>query len=195
MNRLTSNKDISAMGMFELAHNSCYVRDGKARYRDYDSDVDARDLAMQLLENYADIPNEFTCDDDFDETIIGYMSYGIENPEGLISLFYRNLWAMADLYERLKRYEDTELTPEKIRALDKEFSIQAKELMEYRKVGTVEECQEARERQIPKKPAKDEHNHECCPNCGWIVYQDQWGGRYLPHCENCGQAIDWSDIK
>ena len=27
---------------------------------------------------------------------------------GLIALFYRNLWAMADLYECLKRYEDRE---------------------------------------------------------------------------------------
>lgn len=50
--------------------------------------------------------NEFKCDDDFDEAMIGYMSYGIENIEGLIAVFYRNLCAMADLRERLKRYED-----------------------------------------------------------------------------------------
>ena len=66
------------------------------------------------------------------------------------------------------------------------------EIQQYRAIGTVEECREARERQRGKKPVKDEYNHECCPNCGWIVYQDEWGGRYLPHCENCGQAIDWS---
>lgn len=28
---------------------------------------------------------------------------------GLLALFYRNLWAMADLRERLKYYEDLEL--------------------------------------------------------------------------------------
>lgn len=67
------------------------------------------------------------------------------------------------------------------------------EIQQYRAIGTVEECREERERQIGKKPVKDEYNHDCCPNCGWIVYQDEWGGRYLPHCENCGQAIDWSE--
>ena len=65
------------------------------------------------------------------------------------------------------------------------------ELEEYYAIGTVEECREARERQRGKKPVKDEYNHDCCPNCGWVVYQEEWGGRYLPHCENCGQAISW----
>ena len=67
-----------------------------------------------------------------------------------------------------------------------------KKVRQYMAIGTVEECQEAMEKQKAKKPVKDEHNHECCPSCGWIVYRDEYGGRYLPHCENCGQAIDWS---
>ncbi|RKI24675.1 hypothetical protein D7V82_14620 [bacterium 1xD8-6] len=71
----------------------------------------------------------------------------------------------------------------------------AEKLKAYEEIGTVEECREARERQGEKKPAKDEYNHDCCPNCGWIVCQDEYGGRYLPHCENCGQAIDWSGIE
>ena len=69
-----------------------------------------------------------------------------------------------------------------------------RELQQYRAIGTIKECREARKKQIKKKPVKDEYNHDCCPNCGWIVYQDEYGGRYLPHCENCWQAIDWSDI-
>ncbi len=72
------------------------------------------------------------------------------------------------------------------------LEIFGKRLREYEAIGTVEECREARERQIPKRPVKDEYNHDCCPNCGWIVYQEEWGGRYLPHCENCGQAIERS---
>lgn len=52
----------------------------------------------------------------------------------------------------------------------------------------------ALEKEVPKKTVKDEYNHDCCPNCGWVVYKDEWGGRYLPHCENCGQAIDWGDV-
>lgn len=68
-----------------------------------------------------------------------------------------------------------------------------KEIQQYRAIGTVGECRKAMERQKPKKPVKDKYNHDCCPDCGWIVYQDEWGGRYLPHCENCGQAILWGN--
>lgn len=74
-----------------------------------------------------------------------------------------------------------------------ELKSQLEILKEYAKIGTVEECREAKERQRGRKPIKDEYNHDCCPNCGWIVYKDEYGGRYLPHCENCGQAILWGE--
>lgn len=51
-----------------------------------------------------------------------------------------------ECFNRLAEYEDTDLTPEKIQAMDKEFSVQAKELMEYRNIGTVEEIREAAEK-------------------------------------------------
>lgn len=108
MNRLTSNKEVSEMNMYELAHNSCYGKDGNARYRDFEDDFDARELTIKLLEKYADIPNEFTCDDDFDDFIADALQYGTDDILGLIAVFYRNLWAMADLRETLKRYEDLE---------------------------------------------------------------------------------------
>lgn len=60
--------------------------------------------------------------------------------------------------------------------------------------GTAEECREAREKQIPKKPIKDKWKHDCCPSCGWFVSEETgWGDRYNPHCENCGQAIQWDN--
>lgn len=68
------------------------------------------------------------------------------------------------------------------------------ECAEYEEIGTVDECRKAMEKQKAKNPTKDEYNHDCCPNCGWIVYQDEWGGRYLQHCENCGQAIDFGGV-
>lgn len=67
------------------------------------------------------------------------------------------------------------------------------EIQQYRAIGTVEELREAKQRQVPKKPTEDVYHHKCCPNCDWVVFQDEWGGRYLPHCENCGQKIDWSE--
>lgn len=108
MERLTTDKDVSEMGMFELAHNSCYIKDGKARYRDYDLDIDARELTRKLLKDHAGEDDAFTCDEDFDEWMVDYMIDGIDSIEGIIALFYRNLWAMADLRKRLKLYEDAE---------------------------------------------------------------------------------------
>lgn len=118
MSRLTTNNNVKETNMFELAHNSCYIKNGKARYRNYDIDIDARELSIKLLDKFADIPNEFTCDDDFDEFIIDCLQYGTDSIEGLIALFYRNLCAQADLYEKLKKYEDLGLTPEQIREMD-----------------------------------------------------------------------------
>lgn len=108
MERLTSNKKVSDMSMFELAHNSCYCKDGVARYRDFENDIDARNLARELVWSLADI--ELSRNNEcFDEEIIENLQYDItKEPIGLIALFYRNLWAMADLRERLKEYEDLE---------------------------------------------------------------------------------------
>lgn len=108
MERLTTNKDVSEIGMYELAHNSCYYKDGVARYRDFENDIDARELTRKLLNDYADGDDAFVDDDDFDEEMLELLMYGTSKTEGLIALFYRNMWAMADLRERLKEYEDLE---------------------------------------------------------------------------------------
>lgn len=108
MERLTSDKPVSEMSMYELAHNSCYAEDGNARYRDYETDIDAREFAIKLLENYADIPNDFTCDEDLDDFMSDFLLYGKDCITGLIAVLYQHIWAMADLRERLKEYEDLE---------------------------------------------------------------------------------------
>ena len=108
MERLTTNKNVSKMGMYELAHNSCYYKDGVARYRDFENDMDARDLARELAWSLTDL--ELSRNNEcFDEEMIKNLQYDImKEPIGLIALFYRNLWAMADLRERLKEYEDAD---------------------------------------------------------------------------------------
>ena len=96
------------MGMYELAHNCCYCKDGVVRYRDFENDIDARDLARELAWMLADIELS-SYDDNFDEEMLENLKYDItKEPIGLIALFYRNLLAMADLRERLKEYEDFE---------------------------------------------------------------------------------------
>ncbi len=129
MERLTSDKPAGEMGVFEMAHNSCYIKDRRARYRDYSLDEDARVLARALLKNYAEGDDAFTCDEDFDYWMIEHLHDGIDSAEGLIALFYRNLWAMADLREALKAYEDTGLSPDQIVEMNS-FSLRSAENIE-----------------------------------------------------------------
>ena len=72
-----------------------------------------------------------------------------------------------------------------------DYTIKAlKELRQYFQIGTVDECRAAMEKQIPKEPIDDKYRHKCCPICGWLVcYDEGWGDKYVPHCENCGQAL------
>lgn len=74
------------------------------------------------------------------------------------------------------------------------------EIQQYRSIGTVEECKEARERQRAKKPNKradrytDLIQHYSCPVCG--RYFGQAGVHNViqfdkPKYCTCGQAIDW----
>lgn len=132
MKRLTSDKPVAEMGMSELAHNSCYAADGEARYRDYDLDIDARSLARKLLKDYTGWDGAFTCNEDFDEWMVDYLQDGMDCIEGLIALFYRNLWAMADLRERLKAYEDTGLSPEQMIEIDKLYAEKCREVAELK---------------------------------------------------------------
>lgn len=119
MERLTTNKPVGEMGMYELAHNCCYiVEDGSVRYRDFETDIDIRAFARDLMVAYEnwksveqyglDADNEMIDDDIFDESMLENLIYDPNESTGLIALFYRNLWAMAGLRERLKKYEDAE---------------------------------------------------------------------------------------
>lgn len=109
MERLTSNKKVSDMSMIELAHNSCYADDERnARYRDYEMDMDARDFARNLMVTLTkdELP---ISDTEFDVEILDDLAIDpFSDVRGLIALFYRNLWAMANLRETLKKYEDLE---------------------------------------------------------------------------------------
>jgi hypothetical protein len=109
MERLTSNKKISDMSMIELAHNSCYADNKRnARYRDYDLDIDSRQLIRNLMKDMCGEDLSDLTDEEFDEYMGSMLSIELDSEIGLLALFYRNLWAMANLRETLKNYEDLE---------------------------------------------------------------------------------------
>ncbi len=80
MKRLTM-KDVHAMNMTELALNQVSVENGQAWY---------------LLK-----PPE-----DLGEVMLDWLQFGEKEPEGVLAILYRALWAMAEVRERLKLYED-----------------------------------------------------------------------------------------
>lgn len=109
MERLTTNKEVTDMSMLELAHNCSYVdAERNTRYRDFEMEMDARDFARNLMVTLTkdELPLDKT---EFDEEILDNLTIDpFSDVRGLIALFYRNLWAMADLREKLKYYEDAE---------------------------------------------------------------------------------------
>lgn len=83
----------------------------------------------------------------------------------------------------------------------------AEVLKEFSEIGTVEECWEAMEKQIPKKPVcKPKPYNESvgfneewfCPSCGAYIgyfYEGMDEPEQMEYCNECGQHIarDWSD--
>ena len=73
---------------------------------------------------------------------------------------------------------------------------ETKELRKYRKIGTVEECRKAVEKQKPKKIIIEPYCPTECPTCGHELSTSLGDGYYkyptfLKRCPNCGQAIQW----
>ena len=86
-----------------------------------------------------------------------------------------------------------------------------REIQQYRAIGAVEECREARERQRAKKPiktpdcsdCKKECNKDCisfnygeiylCPTCHQNAIFNSEYDVFYKHCLNCGQKLDWSE--
>lgn len=78
------------------------------------------------------------------------------------------------------------------------FKKQREELDAYKEIGTVEECREAVEKTIAKKPDLEGDGYAdgelvydtwYCPNCGqW--YETDYDDYKC--CPECGQKIDWS---
>ena len=110
MNRLTSNKKTSEMGMYELSHNCMFIKDGEAWYRDFDREISLRNMVREIMEQYEGEYDEQLNDDELLDTILfESLQYPAENGiSAFIAIFNMLAWSLADLRERLKKYEDLE---------------------------------------------------------------------------------------
>lgn len=107
------------------ALNRCYIQDGKVWVRGGGSEPDFPDVTLyDFIRNVVDsngakidtsLPNE-----ELDEALSERLFDGPEEIEGLIALLWSDMWALAELRERLKAYEQTGLTPKEILQLKKE---------------------------------------------------------------------------
>ena len=97
--------------------------------------------------------------------------------------------------KEIQQYREIGASPEQLKELIFEGSATKRILRHYQEIGTVEECREAREKQIPKRPKKiinsgvrytDEY---VCPNCE----KHFTGTGIADYCYHCGQAIQWDE--
>lgn len=111
-----------------------------------------------------------------------------------------NCGFLESVCRRLAEYEDTDHTPSMVRSLKRsevnahKTAIQhATKLADYEKIGTLEECKEAVEKQKEERPIAvlgifggEEYE---CKNCGSPVeYLDDY-------CRCCGNKQDWSGFE
>lgn len=129
MKRLTSNNTFE-MNMTELALNQVSVENGWAWYLKAPEDecsvcdlirsAATKGLKLEDIELDTNLTDEALGD-----VMLDWLQFGETEPEGILAMLYRALWAMAELRERLKLYEDicfgldgTELlTPEQLRKI------------------------------------------------------------------------------
>lgn len=116
----------------------------------------------------------------------GYATAGMEKA------FNKSADTIENLLNELEAYRAIGTVEEIIHSNAKAL-VEQVELEKYKSIGTIDEFKALKEKSVAKKPNKDEFDRFTCPDCGWIVSTEEYGGRFLPHCENCGQAIDWSE--
>lgn len=119
MNRMTSDNTFE-MNMTQRALNQVYV--GKGGWAQYVEQPDREYSACDLIRTSAEtlgVEMPILGDEALSDLLLDWLQYGTEEPEGILAILYRALYAMAALRAKLYRYEDTGLGPEDIDALQK----------------------------------------------------------------------------
>lgn len=181
--RKTTDKPVSDMGMYELALNNCFAKDHQAYFRDFSEEVSTRDIIRQIAKtlNCAEMFDEEILDNDaFDTMMYEWLEDGIEEKTGVLALLSELMWAKAELYAKLKRYEDAEERGEIGRVL----VVHGRDV-----AGTPSlfECSVCGWRDSDTLTG-DTSTYNYCPNCGAKMDAD-----HIPdnadRCVCCGDVI------
>ena len=78
-------------------------------------------------------------------------------------------------------------TPEELQEMKKDFAEALSDWRQYLKVGTLEECRAAVEKQTAKRP-RIMGNAMICPSCPRCFKSDN-----SAYCPSCGQKLKWED--
>lgn len=98
--------DTSDMGMWELAHNHVFVKNGEAWYRDFEREISARDLMREICSKHGSPADAGEMDNELlDEVLTDNLQYGTDDLEGVFAMFYMTLYGMADVRAWLEVYE------------------------------------------------------------------------------------------
>lgn len=105
--RLTTDKPVSKMLMFELVHNNCFAKDGEVHFRTYESEAPARAYIRQLVKYHLDVdlPED---EAEFDQDMIDALS---EPDSDMLTPYVYLYWTMvacSDMRTALKHYEDND---------------------------------------------------------------------------------------
>jgi NTP pyrophosphatase (non-canonical NTP hydrolase) len=146
--------DTSDMGMWELAHNMMFVKDGEAWYRDFEREIPLRELIREILTKHAGEVYDRDYDpESFDDAMSENLQYGTGEIEGVIALFYQTAWGAAELREWLKAYEThalpTTMRPEVLQQAIDTYGSRAQEEM------AIEEMSELTKAIVKRHRAKD----------------------------------------
>lgn len=130
MKRLTSD-NVSEMDVRQLALNQVYI--GPDRWVQYVEGPDRECSVCDLIRTASealDVELPILSDENLFDLMADWLQYGAEEPEGVVAILYRALCAMAEVRDKLSRYEDTGLEPEEVKtAIDnaaKEFELTPK---------------------------------------------------------------------
>lgn len=115
------------------------------------------------------------------EEIQQYRKHGVTIENALNNMC--DLTAAENLLEKYRAIG----APEELQEMKKDFAEALSDWRQYRKVGTLEECRAAVEKQTAKRP-RIMGNAMICPSCPRCFKSAS-----PTYCPSCGQKLKWED--